>query len=76
MGTEATQRDIKPIAEWRHMRDMTQFQLASLSGVGLSTVIAAENGTRIPRADNALKIAKALGVSVEDIKWGRHEIRE
>lgn len=63
----------RTIRELRDALNMTQFDLAVKSGVSLSTVINAENGTREPRVNNAIKIAKTLGVFVEQIIWGKSE---
>jgi putative transcriptional regulator len=61
------------IKELRAKLGLTQFQLAVKSGVNLSTVVNAENGKRIPDVDNAIKIARALDTTVENIVWERHK---
>jgi DNA-binding XRE family transcriptional regulator len=59
----------KTIKELREALKLTQFQLSVKSGVNLSTVVYAEQLKRMPDIDNAIKIAQALGVHVEDIIW-------
>lgn len=49
-------------------REMTQTDLAEVTGIHLTTINAVVNGT-VPRADNAIRIARALKVSVEEL-WG------
>jgi lambda repressor-like predicted transcriptional regulator len=39
------------------------------SGVGLATLDTAIRGVRLPKEETAEKIANALGVSVDEIKW-------
>jgi putative transcriptional regulator len=51
----------------RAMRDLTQADLAALAGVTRRSVNAIETGRMVPSVLLALKIARALGVSVETI---------
>ncbi|MBR4442531.1 MAG: helix-turn-helix transcriptional regulator [Clostridia bacterium] len=54
----------------RRERGLTQQQLSRLSGVGLSTLQKLENGANRllgARVEIALKLARALGVTVEDL---------
>lgn len=51
----------------RARRDLTQEQLAELVGVTRKTINTVENGVYIPSTYLALKLAKALQVSVEDL---------
>jgi|SRR5215212_713351 len=39
------------------------------AGVSLTTLDAAIKGTRVPKEETAGKVAKALGVSVDEIAW-------
>jgi lambda repressor-like predicted transcriptional regulator len=39
------------------------------SGVSLTTLEAAIKGTRVPKEETAMKVAKALGVGVDEIAW-------
>lgn len=48
---------------------MTQAQLASAVGVSRQTVISIEQGDYAPSVYLALRIARALGTTVEDIFW-------
>ena len=51
----------------RAMRDLTQAGLAELAGVTRRSVNAIETGRMVPSVLLALKIARALGVSIETI---------
>ena len=47
--------------------EMTQQQLADLAGVTRHTIIAMEQGKYAPSLPLAFRIARAFGVSVEDV---------
>lgn len=49
----------------RAMRDLTQADLAALAGVTRRSVNAIETGRMVPSVLLALKLARALGVSVD-----------
>lgn len=51
----------------RAMRDLTQADLAALAGVTRKSVNAIETGRMTPSVVLALKLARALGVSVDTI---------
>ncbi len=51
----------------RAKKDLTQEQLAHLVGVTRKTINTVEKGKYIPSAYLALKMAKALGVTVEEL---------
>ena len=51
----------------RARRDLTQAQLAELVGVSRKTINTVENGVFIPSTVLALKLAKALGTTVEKL---------
>ena len=51
----------------RAIRDLTQAELASLAGLARRSVNAVETGRMVPSIRLALKLAHALGVSVETI---------
>lgn len=48
---------------------MTQANLATTVGVSRQTVISIEQGDYAPSVYLALRIARALGTTVEDIFW-------
>ena len=50
--------------------DLTQMWLSSETGINQSTISGWKNKNRIPPADRAAKIARALGVSVEFLVFG------
>ena len=64
MDDEALRNTIKV---QRAMRDLTQAELAAMAGVARRSVNAIETGRMVPSVRLALKIARALGVSVETI---------
>jgi len=51
----------------RAIRDLTQAELAELAGVTRRSINAIETGQMVPSVLLALKIARALGVSVESV---------
>lgn len=56
------------LKEIRTSKKVSQAELAEKSCVSRQTIIAIENGTRVSVTTNTLvKLAKALGCSVEDI---------
>jgi putative transcriptional regulator len=55
------------LRELRAERDLTQAGLAELVGVSRKTINTVENGVFVPSAVLALKLARALGVSVEAV---------
>ena len=55
------------LTELRAERGLTQAALAELVGVSRKTVNTVENGVFVPSTALALKLARALGVPVEEI---------
>ena len=51
----------------RSERDLTIERLAELSGVSWRTVWAVENGKQTPRLVTCMRLAKGLGVPVEEL---------
>ncbi len=51
----------------RARRDLTQAELADLAGVTRKSINAIETGNMVPSTVLALKLARALGVHVEDL---------
>ena len=51
----------------RAIRDLTQADLAAIAGVTRKSVNAIETGRMVPSVLLALKLARALGVSVDTI---------
>jgi putative transcriptional regulator len=51
----------------RAMRDLTQAELAELAGITRKSVNAIETGHMVPSTILALKLAHALGVTVEEL---------
>lgn len=57
------------IKELRAERGLTQAELAAAVGVTRKTVNTVENNVFVPSALLAIKLAGALGVSVEEVFW-------
>ncbi|MDB5906119.1 MAG: putative transcriptional regulator [Massilia sp.] len=51
----------------RAKRDLTQAQLAHLSGITRKSINAIESGRMVPSTILALKLARTLGVTVEEL---------
>jgi putative transcriptional regulator len=51
----------------RAKRDLTQAQLAHLSGITRKSINAIESGRMVPSTILALKLARSLGVTVEEL---------
>jgi putative transcriptional regulator len=51
----------------RAMRNLTQAELAELAGITRKSINAIEMGHMVPSTILALKLARALGVSVEQL---------
>jgi len=57
------------LRETRVVKRVTQFQLRIATGIHQSKISMIENGLIEPREDEKKRLAKALGVRVEEI-WG------
>lgn len=55
------------LLELRSEHGLTQAALASLVGVSRKTINTVENGVFVPSTTLALKLARALGKSVEEV---------
>jgi putative transcriptional regulator len=55
------------LREERTRQNLTQAQLAELVGVSRKTINTVENGIFVPSTVLALKLAKALGTTVEKL---------
>lgn len=64
MSDEALHNTIKV---QRAMRDLTQADLAAMAGVTRKSVNGVETGRMVPSVVLALKLARALGVTVDTI---------
>ena len=51
----------------RAMRDLTQADLAAMAGLTRKSVNAIETGNMVPSVLLALRLARALGVRVDDL---------
>ena len=58
------------IASARKIKNLTQEQLAELSGVSYQTISSAELNKKSLRAENIIKISQALGVSTDYLLTG------
>lgn len=52
------------IKHYRKIRNLSQDELANLSGINVSTIKKYESGFRNPKPDQLLKIANALNISI------------
>ena len=57
----------KQFREIRLARGLTQYQLAELSGVPRICICRYESGKYFPSISNAMKLAKALDVSIDEL---------
>jgi len=57
----------KPIKVWRKYRGMTQQQLASAAGITKAYLSQIETGKRTGTTDVLTNLAKALGLTLDDI---------
>ena len=55
------------LSRLRNKANLTQLELAQKAGVGLGTIRNWEQNRRVPLLDIAAKVAKALGVSIDDL---------
>lgn len=58
---------VSPVRERRKDQRLTQADLAALVGVSRQTIIAIEQGDYAPSVYLALRIARALGGTVEEL---------
>lgn len=56
-----------PLAFWRKHRNLTQAELAKTAGISQAYTAQIEAGTRTGGVDTYAKLAKALGVQIEDL---------
>lgn len=56
-----------PLRVWRKHRGLRQLQLAALSGVGNGQISMIESGARSASLETWQRLAKALGVDLDDI---------
>ena len=63
MGDQLVSR----LREERTRQNLTQGQLAELVGVSRKTIITVENGVFVPSTMLSLRLAKALGTTVEQL---------
>ncbi|MET9326237.1 helix-turn-helix transcriptional regulator [Tsukamurella sp. NPDC003166] len=59
--------DANPVREHRRARRITQAELAQEVGVSRQTVVAVEKGAYAPSVYLALRIARALETTVEEL---------
>ena len=62
-----SERIVSRLHEFRTGAGMTQAQIAETAGVTRQTIIAVEKGNYTPSVLLALKLARALNVSVEEL---------
>ena len=57
------------IKYFRNMRGISQETLGQLSGINSATIKKYEYGIRNPKPDQLLKIANALGISINTVSY-------
>lgn len=62
-----SERVVSNLRQYRTQANLTQVQLADKVGVTRQTIIAIERGNYTPSILLALKLARALGISVEEL---------
>lgn len=67
LGPTATRSTDNPVRRRRREQRLTQAELAATVGVSRQTVIAVEQGDYAPSVYLALRIARALGATVEEL---------
>ena len=58
------------LIEARRRADLTQDELAEKSGVDQTTISSLETGRREPQFSTVLRLAKALGVQADELRFG------
>jgi transcriptional regulator with XRE-family HTH domain len=66
----------KTLAGLREKAGLTQDQLSKKAGVSIDTLRRWEQGRNLPRADDALRLAKGLGVSLDELVLSEDVIDE
>ena len=67
MSTQDTPRLLNQLKVRRAMNDLTQGDLAEKVGVTRKSVNSIENGHFVPSTELALRMARVLGCTVEDV---------
>ncbi len=57
----------RPIKVWRKYRGMTQAELAKAAGISVPYLSQIETGNRVGKMEVLAAVAKALGLSIDDI---------
>jgi transcriptional regulator with XRE-family HTH domain len=60
---------IRPLAEWRHVRGMSQEALARRTELSADTIGNIESNRNLPNVATALRLADALDVDLGQIAW-------
>ncbi|MEJ0007786.1 MAG: helix-turn-helix transcriptional regulator [Steroidobacteraceae bacterium] len=61
------------LKQWRAKKDLTQADLAELTGVSRKTINTVENSVFVPSVYLALVLARELGTTVESLFYLTHE---
>ena len=59
----------------RKHKSMSQAALSGITGVSVAAICKYEKGTMLPTVITAAELAKALGVTVEFLVYGRKEMK-
>lgn len=63
-----TSPDSRYLSDWRHLRLLTQPQLAALAGLRTTLVQQLEAGTGTLTSERAVKLGRALKISAEEVE--------
>ena len=75
MGNKIDETFGQRVARLRTTADLTQDKLAAKAGLPVTSLRNYEHDHRRPRADAALRLARALGVTVEGSRSWRYDER-
>jgi transcriptional regulator with XRE-family HTH domain len=65
--TQTTER--KTMKQWREERGISQMEVARRTGASLAAIQGVESGRNEPRIGMAIRIAEALGVTLDQVEW-------
>lgn len=68
-SASSTTPSTRSLREWRIAQGMTQQQVAFASGLGITTVRDIERERRTPSIITARKLVRALGITLEQVRW-------
>lgn len=64
----------KQLRRARHMRDLTQEELAERAGISTSFVGHIERGTRVPSLETVWRMCRAMNISIDYLMDGMNDM--